>query len=84
MTSRSVVSRISFPTDGRMHNEEEFTLSRMSSRLSTQAASNSHSSVSAGHDVADPAVTNNGNLPQRRRLVFTDPVAFRSVFGTHF
>jgi hypothetical protein len=81
MAPRSIVSRLSLPTDGRIHNEEELTLSRMSSRLSTLATSNGHSSVSTGNDIADSAVLSNVDRPQHRRLVFTDPVAFRSVSG---
>jgi hypothetical protein len=81
MAPRSVVPRLSFSTDGRMHNEEELTLSRMSSRLSTLAASNKDPSVSTGHNIADSSVISNANPQQRRRLVFTDPVAFRYASG---
>jgi hypothetical protein len=81
MAPLSVGSRLLFPTDGPIHNEE-LTLSKMSSRLSTVSALNDNPPVSSGQDVAELPPEINGSLPQRRHLVFTDPIAFRSVSGT--
>lgn len=71
-----------------MHREEQWTLARVASDQARQAKTDeSKVSGSASASVepkmgdmpAPSAGNGGGNIPQRRRFVFTDPVAFRFV-----
>jgi hypothetical protein len=69
-----------------MHKEEEWTLSRIASQQQhSRKASESKTTVQAPaggeQTMGVPGAASNGSpsssTPQRRRFVFTDPVAFR-------
>jgi hypothetical protein len=61
-----------------MHKEEEWTLSRIASNAQ-KAKANGQAPESGEQNKVDLPAASNGNSPQRRRFVFTDPVAFRWV-----
>lgn len=78
MASKAMASRLPFPNDPQIRLEEDLSLLRKSSQ---QAG---HLPDSAMQKAADSTVNQNDHAPQRRRFVFTDPVAFRFVLGAWF
>jgi hypothetical protein len=78
---KAMASRLPFPNDPQMRLEEEVTLLRKSSHQAGQTKPNGHSPDSTVQKVGDSTVNQNDHAPQRRRFVFTDPVAFRFVLG---
>jgi hypothetical protein len=79
-----MASRLPFPNDPQMRLEDDLTLLRKSSQQGGQAKQNGHPPDSTAQKVGDSTVNQNGHAPQRRRFVFTDPVAFRSVLESRF
>lgn len=76
-----MASRLPSPNDHQMRLDEELTLPRKASNQAGQTKSNGHPPDSAVQKAADPTDKHNDHAPQRRRFVFTDPVAFRFVLG---
>lgn len=74
-------SRGFFPADARMHREEEWTLSRMSSNQAGEAKTDRSASDTgiAAHNSPENNVLQGEPTRLHRRFVFTDPIAFRSV-----
>lgn len=63
-------------SDARAHNEDEWTLSRMASNSATSKPAVTQV---AGTTVVSSPTGKSHESHTRRRLVFTDPVAFRYV-----
>jgi hypothetical protein len=81
MASKAMASRLPFTNDPQMRLEDDLTLLRKSSQQAGQTKQNSHPPDPAVHNAGDSTVNKNDHAPQRRRFVFTDPVAFRFVLG---
>lgn len=63
-----------------MHREEDWTLARKASNQKALSRLNSNITDAAGtQQVESDGSKDSSVTPQRRRLVFTDPVAFRCV-----
>jgi hypothetical protein len=73
-----MASRLPFPNDPQMRMEEALTLLRKSSN---QAKPNGHTPDSSIQKAVDSTDEHDDHAPQRRRFVFTDPVAFRFVLA---
>ncbi|KFY21658.1 hypothetical protein V493_07217 [Pseudogymnoascus sp. VKM F-4281 (FW-2241)] len=74
MTSKSF-----FQTDGRLHREEDWTLSRTSSiqASSLNGARSASLDGKATHGSPETIAQQSGSTASHRRFVFTDPIAFR-------
>jgi hypothetical protein len=84
VASKAMASRLPFPNDPQMRLEEDLTLLPESSQQTGQTKQNGHLPNSAAQNAGDSTVNQNDHAPQRRRFVFTDPVAFRFVLGPWF
>lgn len=74
-----MTSRIPWPTvtDPNVHREEEWTLARAASRQKQAQSANGQASGPHDDVQAEALKSNSSTAPQRRRMVFADPVAFR-------
>jgi hypothetical protein len=72
-----MASRFPLPSDPQMRMADELTLLRKASNQNGQSKSIAHNPDSAGRRLEDFTVIDPKHAPQRRRFVFTDPVAFR-------
>lgn len=79
-----MASRFPFSNDPQMRLEDDLTLLRKSSQQASHTKQNGHPPDSAVQKAGDSIVDRNDHAPQRRRFVFTDPVAFRFVLGPSF
>jgi hypothetical protein len=84
VASKAMASRLPHPNDPRMRLEEDLTLLRKSSQQAGQTKQNGHPPDPAVQKARDSTVSQNDHAPQRRRFVFTDPVAFRFVLRLWF
>lgn len=77
MAARAMASRSPLRTDPQMHMEEELTLLRISSSQKWQRKPEAYSQNASKQKLGILTGPENINAPQRRRFVFTDPIAFR-------
>jgi len=84
VASKAMASRLPYPNDPQMRLEEDLTLLQKSSQQAGQTKQNGYPPDPAVQKAGDSTANQNDHAPQRRRFVFTDPVAFRFVLSPWF